>query len=394
MGNSAAGAPVSNVPGGGNTTVQFNNSGAFGGIANMTTDGTNITSMSVDAPILMLGATSGTLTWSVPATVTSHTLILPAAVGTAGQVLGINNASTGQLEWSNIAIAGVTSSLNTSSPNNTVNASRLLASGGSTNQDLVLSPKGSGAVIAQLPDNTSTGGNKRGTYAVDLQMVRSNAAHVASGSYSAAVGRSNTASGSNSFAAGYTNVASGDTSVAVGSVNTASGGYSGVVSGQQSTASGFGSWVIGGNGITSANYGQGSWGGIGDGLSKSSVMSVSGSTSDATPTNLMCDGNGGSNRMVIPDDRMWVFTMLVAGTDPANAQFAGYEVKGVISNIAGTVALVGAITKTVIAEVNAAWDVDVVADNTNNALVVVVTGEAARGIKWLATVMVAELGYV
>ena len=97
--------------------------------------------------------------------------------------------------------------------------------------------------------------------------------------------------------------------------------------------------------------------------------------------------------MVIPNDRMWVFSMLVAGTDPANGQFAGYEIKGVISNIAGTVALVGAITKTVIAEVNAAWDVDVVADDANNALVVVVTGEAARGIRWLAAVTVAELGY-
>lgn len=386
------------VPGlyaaGSNTQLQFNNAGVFGGTAGATTDGTNITSLNIKpASFGMLGSTSGTLTVSAPATITSHTIIFPAAIGSANQALTISNAGTGQLAWSDIALTGITTSLNTSSPNNTVNASRILASGGSTNQDLVLSPKGTGAIVAQLPDSTSTGGNKRGSYAVDLQMSRASAARVASGNYSTAVGRDNTASGANSFAAGYLNTASGDTSTTTGNVNTASGSISAVIGGDQSTASGYGSWVIGGRSVTSANFGQGSWGGIGDGLSKSSVMSVTGLTSDATPTNLMCDGSGGGNRMVIPNDRMWVFSMLVAGTDPANGQFAGYEIKGVISNIAGTVALVGAITKTVIAEVNAAWDVDVVADDTNNALVVVVTGEAARGIRWLAAVTVAELGY-
>ena len=77
-----------------------------------------------------------------------------------------------------------TESENTSSPNNTVAANRLLATGSGTNIDAVFQPKGTGAFLAQLPDGTTAGGNKRGCYAVDLQMSRDNAACVAVDNYS------------------------------------------------------------------------------------------------------------------------------------------------------------------------------------------------------------------
>ena len=77
------------------------------------------------------------------------------------------NFLTGTGDWAvpagNGAVTGFTASQNTSSPNDTVNASRLLVSASSTNADFVMQPKGTGGVLAQLPDSGTGGGNKRGT---------------------------------------------------------------------------------------------------------------------------------------------------------------------------------------------------------------------------------------
>ena len=86
---------------------------------------------------------------------------------------------------------------NSSSPNNTVPVNALSAIGTETNIDVALLPKGSGAILADIPDGLTPGGNKRGSLAVDLQMSRLGGTAVASGNYSALIGgRHNTASGS------------------------------------------------------------------------------------------------------------------------------------------------------------------------------------------------------
>jgi hypothetical protein len=81
-------------------------------------------------------------------------------------------------------LTGFTGSQNSTGVNITVNASQLLADAASANADIVLSPKGTGAILAQLPDGTTTGGNKRGDYSVDLQRSRSSNQSVASAFYS------------------------------------------------------------------------------------------------------------------------------------------------------------------------------------------------------------------
>jgi hypothetical protein len=65
--------------------------------------------------------------------------------------------------------------------------------------------------------------------------------------------------------------------------------------------------------------------------------------------------------------------------------------EGCIDNNAGTTALVGAYLKTVFAEDTAAWDVIAQADDTNDALAIKVTGEAAKSISWVAHVEVTEI---
>ena len=109
------------VPGGSNTQIQFNNSGSFGGSANLVWDGTNFVIDSTGE--LRLGDTTGTeyVGLKAPSTVSSaYTLVLPTATGTTGQVIqtdGSGNLSfatvTGGAAWQ----AVVTSSLTVVSKN-------------------------------------------------------------------------------------------------------------------------------------------------------------------------------------------------------------------------------------------------------------------------------------
>lgn len=58
------------------------------------------------------------------------------------------------------------------------------------NVSAVIKPKGTGALLAAIPDGTATGGNARGQYAVDLQMARSAATQVAASNYGIILGGS------------------------------------------------------------------------------------------------------------------------------------------------------------------------------------------------------------
>lgn len=164
---------------------------------------------------------------------------------------------------------------NTSAPNGTVYVDSLTASSSSTNVDLAIVPKGSGALLSNVPDNTAVGGNKRGIYAVDLQRARFAGYLIASGNYSVLGGGvNNTASGYQSIVAGgYYSLASGSNSsvlggtqnsatstgstVSGGQYNTASGSNGTVGGGNSNQATGFASLIPGGYGnVASGNYTQ------------------------------------------------------------------------------------------------------------------------------------------
>jgi hypothetical protein len=87
---------------------------------------------------------------------------------------------------------------------------------------IALVSKGTGAITADVPDGAVTGGNARGIYAIDLQMLRDHQDQVASGPGS-------------SILSGYYNRAIGNTSiVAGGQSNRAIGGNSNSILGGQS----------------------------------------------------------------------------------------------------------------------------------------------------------------
>jgi len=121
--------------------------------------------------------------------------------------------------------------------------------GTDTNIPLVLQPKGTGALQAQLTDSTATGGNARGANAVDWQTNRSAASQVASATGSVLVGGTNNVSSSSysTVVGGYGDSATGSQSfVGSGENNTASGTSASVVGGHLNTAAGRLNFVGGG----------------------------------------------------------------------------------------------------------------------------------------------------
>ena len=152
----------------------------------------------------------------------------------------------------------VTGAYNTASPNATVNVASLTSAVATTDGDVALVPKGTGAKLAQIPNGAVSGGDKRGTYAVDWQTVRTAATQVASGSLAViGGGYANVSSGTNSTVAGGSlcQATQNGATVGGGTGNLATGLVSTVGGGGDNTSSGFYSSIAGGRSHTaSADY--------------------------------------------------------------------------------------------------------------------------------------------
>ena len=173
---------------------------------------------------------------------------LPHYKDSSGTVLEVFGAAGGLSYW--------VEAESTAAPNNVVNVDSLTPNAGSANADAAIVPKGTGALLTSIPDNTGTGGNKRGQSAVDLQAKRFGASEVASGNFSViAGGCRNTASGLYTLVGGgCNNCATGGYSLVTGGfVNKAVAPYSGIVSGSDNTTSGLYSFVGGGRLNTASN---------------------------------------------------------------------------------------------------------------------------------------------
>ena len=124
-----------------------------------------------------------------------------------------------------------------------------------TNANLVITPNGTGALVASIPDGTATGGNARGSRAVDFSLSRLSNTSVASGNNSAILaGYNNRASGSSSsICGGDNNIASNQyTHIGGGTQNTTSGEFSTIAGGFLNTASSNLSTISGGQSNTAS----------------------------------------------------------------------------------------------------------------------------------------------
>jgi hypothetical protein len=89
--------------GGTNTQVQYNNAGLLGGSANLTFNGTTLTT----AGLALKGSTSGTVTITAPATAGTQSYTLPTALPSANDQ-ALTATTSGTLSWSTVSSPAAT----------------------------------------------------------------------------------------------------------------------------------------------------------------------------------------------------------------------------------------------------------------------------------------------
>lgn len=425
------------------------NSGASAGTYG---SATAIPALTIDAKGRVTGATTFALS------------TLPDQTGNSGKYLTTNGTAA---SWATVSVAGsaltgsslasgITSSSLTSFGNNPTLAgsvtfdgfvvdtstyssqtfARITATNAATNVSVVLKPKGTGYLSCYTPDGTLTGGNVRGTNAVDLVPFRggsSTAAEVASGNYSVLIGGqySRAAADYAVTLSGYNNANTGSNSAAIAGTNlTVSGTYAGCVGGYINTVSGNYAFTGGGyqntiSGLVAAGFGEGltvsgrvgfatgayavadkrgqcshaayTFAANGDAQRSHLVARVA--TTNATPTNMWLDGS--SERITIPANTTWEFEVhIVARTASATGTYAKFVRSGVLSRNStaastaiATVDTVGTDRGSNAGSPPAGWAVALTADTTNGALDIQVTGAAATNIRWVAHIMLTEVAY-
>lgn len=154
--------------------------------------------------------------------------------------------------------------------------------------------------------------------------------------------------------------------------------------------------VANGSGSNATLYGQQAFANdrfATNGDSQTGMYTLRAITTNATATEMFLD-TAASQRLVLPVNSLFTFVIYVTArrTDAVGGG-AGYKFEGVArrDTTTGSIALVGSPSKTVLGETNSAWNVTLTADTVNGALVLNAIGEAAKTIRWVATVISTEV---
>lgn len=418
-------------PGGPTNSVQYNTGSAFGGEAAFSYDASTNTVTVDNATLAGLLLTAPTATGGAGIRMPHGTAPTSPVNGdmwttTAGLYVRINGATVGPLSAGGGSLTNWTEAVNTSTPNATVPVVSFVPNNAATNVDVAINPKGTGAFTLDVADNATTGGNKRGTNAIDLQTTRSAAAQVASGAASVVIGSNNTANATNAVAIGSSCSATGSNSLAVGSTSSATGNGA-VAVGSSATAGGMNSLATSG-GTASADYAlchganctaDGQYGLVtgryaqaravygatartafllavaGDAQSQEYVLMSD--TTDATPEAMTTNNAAAaaSNQVVLPNTSAYMVTGEVVARQNSTGDCKSWTFSALIkrgANAAST-ALVGTPTVTSpYADAGAsAWALAITANTTTGSLAVGITGEASKSIKWAAQVRSIEV---
>lgn len=286
------------APAGTSGQVQYNNAGAFGALTDtqLTTHVNPFTSSLSGAAPASGGGTANFLradgTWSAPPSANPFPITPSGSTQSVGQ----------------ITVSG-------------------------SNSGMAIVPTGTGALMLAIPDGSSTGGNARGDYTIDLQTLRNNANQVASGSGSVVIGEYNRATGVNSNAIGSSNLVTAQNASAIGSQNTLFGVNS-FAGGYNNSASGANTVILGNGNVSTSQFNSVLLGAGGDdrGTNQTLIFSsgtqraqletyiFQGYTSGASPIILTTDGGGASNTNVgtIGTNSAETFTIELVVNDRGN----------------------------------------------------------------------------
>lgn len=317
-----------------------------------------------------------------------------------------------------------TESRSSSGVNSTVPVHAWEVSGAETDIDVALVPKGTGAITAAVADGTDVGGDKRGTYAVDLQINRGFNNRVAGGNYAVLIGgyynqaqgeravcvgggsnfssgtgsvvvggSANYSTGASSFlGGGYSNNARGDYSVSVGgSFNDADGNYSTIPGGHYAITRGIYGRFAYASGSFSSTKGQ----------AQACTDILRFRTLNESPSILTTDNQSpvsgtDSNVTVIPDDHAYKVNAKVTAFSPSSGDTKEWEISALVvrGTGAGSVAFVGTptVTSSYASTGSSAWICDIVVNTTRGSVEVEATGEASTTIHWVCELNTVEVG--
>lgn len=290
-----------------------------------------------------------------------------------------------------------TEGLNTSTPNETTPYVTWSPDNAESKVNLALLPKGGGALTLSVPNNSSSGGDARGTRAVDLQQSRGSSNQVASGTDAFVAGARNRASGPGSVGLGYSCTATGDYAQSLGNVNLSSGYSSFNAGGYGSTASGNFSITLAGAYLANRGIsGSVAFGSAGADVGKrqSEMHSLSIETANATPTKLVSEPGtvAATNQIVLGANSSMAIRGVISAIQSSGGDAKGWTFEAIIkrpSNAASTVLVASSVTAIGGDTGAAAWTFALSADTTLGALAITVTGEAAKTIEWQATAIAA-----
>ncbi len=356
--------------------AQTGNSGTF-----LTTNGTDtswataVTSITGDdGSATGLSLTIGG-TGSVPTITTGGTLSVDnggtglSGIGSANYILGVNAAANG-LEYKQITGTGITI-------NHTAGGIELVASSGTVTSVGLSAPSIFTVTNSPVTDSGTL------TFSLNTQVANTVFAGPTSGGDAVPTFRAlvlddlplelyaenpSTPTG---------NTVTGTNAVAIGNGASATAADT-IAFGKDSKAN-----IAGGVAFASGKF-------TNAGDAQSGLYTLRNVTTDDTQTELYLDGS--TVQLVLSNNTLMTYSVTIAGFNASDQ--GAYRVDGGIMrgvNAASTT-VIGS-NKFILAETTNAqpWDVDVIADTTNGALKVVVTGAAATTINWVATILTTEV---
>jgi len=291
-----------------------------------------------------------------------------------------------------------------------------------TNANLVLAPNGTGAILADIPDGGTAGGNARGDNAVDLQTNRAINTQVSSGNYSTiAGGQNNRASASHGVVSGglSNDNTAAESTISGGANNTTSAVNCFIGGGWQNTANAAYGIITGGfNGLAylqgqrsnaTGTFGAGSI----RGDAQTSSITLRRIITGTGITELTLDGTapGAATRAILTisspsttNARAWraqidvvAICATAGGTTVLNDVFAG-SYHCAIKRVGTTTSLVGTVSVTnEVSDASMSTSVVTIdADDTNEALRIQftppTTAAAGTVIRVVATAYLTEVG--
>ena len=249
----------------------------------------------------------------------------------------------------------------------------------------------SGAIAIGGSINDASSADATGTNAIALG---SNT--LANDTDTVAIGANAEATGPNALAIGDTAFATGQDTIALGRNTDAGGGQCIAIGGaavdtDSADCSAPNTVALGQSILASTEgefaYASGSFTTQSD--AHTSIYVLRNITTDGAQTELFADESAADLAITLNCTAAFRINVVARRTDVQNAG-AAYFFEGAIDNNGGTTALIGSVGKVVVAEDTAAWDATVTADNVNDGINVLVTGEAAKTIRWVARAEITE----